>query len=334
MQFQAKKATKTQLKARLALDGPSGSGKTFTSLVAATVLAGETGRIVVIDTERGSASLYADKFNFDVVELPVDHRGFSPEVYVAAIKAMEEQGYDVIVVDSLSHAWEGQGGALELVDQAAARSKGNSYVAWRHVTPLHNKLVDTMLQSSCHIIVTMRSKMDYVQEKDGRGNTQIKKVGMAPIQRAGMEYEFTMVLDIDVDHKAIVSKTRCDTMADMVVTKPDNKFFEIFVNWLNDGEAAPVIQPKPAKPEVEMVPGTQVPTSEMSNNPDYTWPNLLKYAKKAYKVGEDEVKAALKEAGFTTYAPDKHIAARAVIDQKFRVIEEEVEPDFMKEPAE
>ncbi len=228
---------------------------------------------------------------------------------------MEEEGYDVIVIDSLSHAWEGKGGALELVDNAAARSKGNSYVAWRHVTPLHNKLVDTMLQSKCHIVATMRSKMDYVQEKDSRGNTQIKKVGMAPIQRAGMEYEFTMVIDMDVDHNAIVSKTRCDTMADMVVTKPDAKFFEIFTNWLNSGEAAPVIEPQPAKPAVETVPGTSIPTSEISNNPDYTWPNLLKYAKKTYKADEQAVKEVLKANGFTTFAPDKYIAARAVIDR-------------------
>jgi hypothetical protein len=300
--------------------------------VAASVLAGEAGRIVVIDTERGSASLYADKFDFDVVELPVDHRGFSPEVYVEAIQAMEKEGYDVIVLDSLSHAWEGQGGALELVDKAAAKSRGNSYVAWRHVTPLHNKLVDTMLQSPAHIVATMRSKMDYIQEKDKDGRTAIKKVGMAPIQRQGMEYEYTMVIDMDVDHRAIVSKTRCDTMADMVVTKPDAEFFNIFKNWLNSGDAPAPIQAKPAAPEVEMVPGTQVPTSEI--NPDYTWPNLLKYAKKTYKASEDQVKEALKAQGFTTYAPDKHVAARAVIDQAFRVVEEEEEPDFMKEPAE
>jgi len=332
MQFQARKATKTRLKARLALDGPSGSGKTYTSLVAASVLAGEGGRIVVIDTERGSASLYADKFDFDVVELPVDHRGFSPEVYVEAIKAMEKEGYDVIVLDSLSHAWEGQGGALELVDKAAAKSRGNSYVAWRHVTPLHNKLVDTMLQSPCHIVATMRSKMDYVQEKDSKGSTIIKKVGMAPIQRQGMEYEYTMVIDMDVDHRAIVSKTRCDTMADMVVTKPDEEFFKLFKNWLNSGDApAPKIK---AAPAVETVPGTTVPTSEMYDNPEYTWANLLKYAKKTYKVTEDQVKEALKAKGFTTYSKEQHVAARAVLDQAFQVTEEEVEPDFMKEPAE
>lgn len=330
MQFQAKKATKTQLKARLAIDGPSGSGKTYTALVAATALAGESGRIVVIDTERGSAKLYADKFNFDVVELPVDHRGFSPVVYVEAIKAMEAAGYNVIVIDSLSHAWEGEGGALEQVDQAAAKIRGNSYAAWRSVTPMHNKLVDSQLQSSAHIVATMRSKMDYIQEEKG-GSKTIRKVGMAPIQRAGMEYEYTMVIDMDVDHKAIVSKSRCDKLADLVVTKPDVKFFQMFVDWLNDGVEAPAYVPEPAKPEVEMVPGTQTPTSE--TNPEYTWANLLKYARKTYKADEQAVKDALKEKGFTTYSADKHIAARAVIDQKFQVVEAEVEPDFMQEPA-
>jgi energy-coupling factor transporter ATP-binding protein EcfA2 len=331
MQFQAKKATKTQLKARLAIDGPSGSGKTYTALVAATALAGESGRIVVIDTERGSAKLYADKFNFDVVELPVDHRGFSPVVYVEAIKAMEEAGYDVIVIDSLSHAWEGEGGALEQVDQAAAKIKGNSYAAWRSVTPMHNRLVDSQLQSQAHIVATMRSKMDYIQEEKG-GSKTIRKVGMAPIQRAGMEYEYTMVIDMDVDHKAIVSKSRCDTLADLVVTKPDAKFFQMFVDWLNDGVQAPAYVPATAKPEVEIVPGTQTPTSDI--NPDHTFPNLLKYAKKKYGADEDAVKQALKDGGFKTYSPKDHIAARAVIDQTFQKVEPEVEPDYLAEPAE
>jgi len=132
------------------------------------------------------------------------------------------------VIDSLSHAWEGEGGALSLVDQAVAASRsGNSYVAWRKVTPLHNKLVDAMLQSPAHIVCTMRSKMEYEQREEG-GKKQVVKVGMAPIQRAGMEYEFTMVADIDVDHRLIVSKSRMKELADRQMVKPDVKFFR---NW-------------------------------------------------------------------------------------------------------
>ena len=228
------KATKKRSKARVAIDGPSGSGKTYTSLIAATVLA-QGGKIAVIDTERGSASLYSDKFNFDVLEL-VDT--FSLQLYIDAIMAAEDAGYSVIVIDSLSHAWEGEGGALDMVDRAAKRSQsGNSYMAWKDVTPLQRKLVDTMLKSKSHIIATMRSKMDYVQEKDERtGKTTIRKVGMAPIQRQGMEYEFTIVADMDIDHNLMVSKSRCEVMADAVVNKPNEKFFETLLNWLNDGE--------------------------------------------------------------------------------------------------
>lgn len=247
MNVQFKKAVKQQLKARIALDGPSGSGKTYSALIAATVLAqGEP--IAVIDTERGSASLYADKFAFDVLEL----KTFDPRLYIEAIEAAEKAGYSVIVIDSLSHAWEGEGGALDLVDQAAKRQQGNSYTAWKDVTPIQRKLVDTMLQSSCHIIATMRSKMEYSQEKDEKtGKTTIRKVGMAPIQRQGMEYEFTVVGDMDIDHNLVISKTRCEPLTDVVVNRPGPALWEKFLAWLNSGEAAPAEEMKEeaTKPE-------------------------------------------------------------------------------------
>ncbi len=248
MSFTFEKATKRQLKLRLAIDGPSGSGKTYTALVAATAMLAEvqpdrqpgSGRIAVIDTERGSACLYSDQFDFDVLELDY----FSPEIYIDSIHAAEEQGYSVIVIDSLSHAWEGEGGALDLVDQATARKGGNAFAAWKEVTPLQRKLVETILRSPAHIVATMRSKMDYVMEKDDKGKTVIRKVGMAPIQRQGMEYEFTIVGDMDLDHNFNVTKSRCDLVADKVVRKPDAKFFKKILDWLNSGE--------PALPKVEI----------------------------------------------------------------------------------
>jgi hypothetical protein len=230
MQF--KKAVRTKLKARMAIDGPSGAGKTFTSLIAGTVFTGEGGNIAVIDTERGSASLYADQFDFDVLEL--DH--FDPLNYVEAIHAAQRAGYDVLIIDSLSHAWEGEGGALDQVDQNAARFKGNSFAAWRTVTPKHRKLVDTMLQSNMHIIATMRSKMEYMIEQDKQGKTQIQKVGLAPVQRSGIEYEFTWVIDMDIDHNAVVSKSRAEPLADIVENKPGIAFFQRFYDWLVIGE--------------------------------------------------------------------------------------------------
>lgn len=230
MQF--KKAVRKQLKARMAIDGPTGSGKTYTALTAATAFIGEKGKIAVLDTERGSASLYADCFDFDVLELDY----FDPLNYVEAIKAAEGSGYEVLVIDSLSHAWEGEGGALDQVDKNAARLKGNSYAAWRTVTPKHRKLVDSMLRSNLHIIATMRSKMEYLMEKEDNGKTQIRKVGLQPVQRSGIEYEFTWVIDMDLDHNAIVSKSRASELADLVEPKPSVKWFGKFYDWLVKGE--------------------------------------------------------------------------------------------------
>ncbi len=144
-----KKATKKDSKLRLGLMGPAGSGKTYTALAVAKHFGG---RVAVIDSEHGSASKYADLFDFDVLELA----SFSPNDYTNAIKAAE--GYDVLIIDSLSHAWSGKNGALELVDKAAARSKsGNSFAAWREVTPLHNQMVEAIMEAKLHLIATLRS---------------------------------------------------------------------------------------------------------------------------------------------------------------------------------
>lgn len=243
MGFTFKKATKSRAKLRLALIGPSGSGKTYSSLAIASGLGD---RIAVVDTEHGSASLYADEFGFDVLELT----SFSPSSYVDAIKAAESAGYDVVVIDSLSHAWFGKDGALEMVDAAQRRQKTpNSYTAWRDVTPAHNHLVDAIIQSPCHIVATMRAKTDFVQEKDERGKTTIRKVGLAPIQRDGLDYEFTVVGDMDLDHVLTITKSRCKAIADKVIKFPGKDVAATLLAWLNDGgepEKKPEIKPAAA----------------------------------------------------------------------------------------
>ena len=233
------KATKRQARLRMAIDGPSGSGKTYTALMAAFAIAGKGGRVAVIDTERGSASKYADRFPaYDVLELNT----FSPQTYTEAIKMAGESGYDLLIIDSLSHAWEGEGGAIDIVDRMAARnSGGNSYTAWREVTPLHRRMVDAMLQSPCHVIATMRSKMEYVLEPDSKGRMVPRKVGMAPIQRQGTEYEFDVVADMDIEHKLVVSKTRCPAIDGLVELKPTARWFAPLRDWLMDG--APATEP-------------------------------------------------------------------------------------------
>jgi hypothetical protein len=242
MVFQFKKATKQQARLRLALIGSSGSGKTYSALNIGQHL-GQS--IAVIDTERGSASKYAGLFAFDVLELDT----FSPLTYVEAIHAAEKGGYEVLVIDSLSHAWMGKEGALEQVDKAAKRStSNNSYTAWRDVTPMHNALIDAMLGSPCHIIVTMRAKTEYVMEENERGKKVPKKVGMAPVQRDGMEYEFDVVADMNQENDLVVSKSRCPAMTGQIISKPGKQVADLLNAWLSDGAPVTVTEPT-AQPE-------------------------------------------------------------------------------------
>lgn len=300
MQMQFQKATKKKSRLRLAIDGPSGSGKTFTALIAASALAGPTGKIAVIDTERGSASLYSDKFTFDVLELET----FSPQLYIDAINAAEAAGYSVIVIDSLSHAWEGEGGALDMVDKAAKRSQtANTFTAWKDVTPLQRKLVDAMLTCRSHIIVTMRSKTDYVieqVERNGRTVSVPRKIGLAPIQRSGMEYEFTVFADMTLEHDMMVTKTRYDGWADLVVNRPGPKVFEALIEWLNNGEdAPPPPKQKPAlegkKEEEKKENPSPEPTKSAPITPSNTAPEL--------RLKPDDLKEALLTRSKTMTGP-------------------------------
>ena len=211
-----KKAKRSLSKLRLAVQGPSGSGKTYGALMLAKGLGG---KIAVIDTERGSASLYADLKGmpeFDVLDLDAP---YTPEKYIEAIHAAEDEGYDVLIVDSMTHEWDGQGGCLELIDQIArAKYRGNTWSAWSELTPRHRRFVDAMLQSKCHIIATMRSKTETVQTENDKGKKVIQKLGMKAIQRDGMDYEFTVVFDLQSDgHFATVSKDRTALFNDPIV---------------------------------------------------------------------------------------------------------------------
>lgn len=201
-----KKAERKSAKLRAALCGTSGSGKTYSALLLARGLCGEAGKIAVIDTERGSASLYADVTDFDVAELAPP---YSPARYKSLITAAAKE-YDVLIIDSITHEWSGEGGVLEMHDKATAVEPGrNSYTAWKNVTPHHTALVDAILAAPCHIIATMRSKTAYEIQDNGKGKKAPVKIGTAPIQKEGMEYEFTLVLDVSVEgNVATASKDR------------------------------------------------------------------------------------------------------------------------------
>lgn len=227
-----KKAVKSTARLRLALIGPSGSGKTYTSLAIGSALLPPGKRMAVIDTEHGSASKYSDIFDFDVLEL----EDFDPRSYIWAIQEAEQAGYGVIVIDSLSHEWQGKGGVLEIVESARTRSKsGNSFAAWKDATPLHNQLIDKMIRCSGHLMATMRSKTEYVLQPTDRGGVAPVKVGMAPIQREGMDFEFDVVGEMDQLHRLIVTKSRCRHLDNQIIDKPGKNVADILDQWLNDG---------------------------------------------------------------------------------------------------
>lgn len=194
------------------------------------------GRIALVDTEHGSASKYADKFDFDTLEL----HSFNPQNYIDAITAAEEAGYGVLVIDSLSHAWAGKDGALELVDRAARKmTGGNSYVAWKDITPLQNAMIDKILGANLHVIATMRSKTEYAQEKDERGRTIIRKVGVEPVQRAQVEYEFDIVGVMDLSNTLLIEKSRMAELSGQVIEKPGGRLASQIEAWLSAGAERP-----------------------------------------------------------------------------------------------
>ena len=244
-----KKATRAKSRLRMALCGPAGSGKSYTALrfaFALKKLLEESEQrpisVAAIDTENGSISKYVGeseddlKWEFDVVDLQ-DH---SPSSYTQLIKLAGGAGYDILIVDSLSHAWTGTGGALDQVDRKKAAGKNAFTDGWREVTPLHNAMIDAIVGASCHVIATMRTKTEWVMETDARGKVVPRKIGLAPIQRAGMEYEFDIVCDIDQEtHTLTVTKSRCKAIDNAIITKPGFTFFVPVFSWLESGSDIP-----------------------------------------------------------------------------------------------
>lgn len=231
-------ASRKKAKLRLGVIGPSGSGKTMSSLLIAYGITGDWNKIGLVDTEHGSGELYAGSAvgeqqigDYQVLALQPP---YEPEKYIQAIKLAEAAGLECVILDSISHAWAGEGGLLDRHDKISKASKsGNSYTAWRDVTPVHNRFIDAMLSSPLHIIATMRSKTEYVQEESG-GKKVVRKVGMAPVQRDGMDYEFTVVMELTQDHIAVTSKDRTSLFDGKYFT-PSFETGSILKGWLETG---------------------------------------------------------------------------------------------------
>ena len=233
-----RKAERKQAKLRLALCGPAGSGKTYSALLIAQGLA-PGGKIALVDTEAGSGELYADMTAYDVELLSAP---YTPTRYIEIIDAAGASGYDVLVIDGLSHAWAGEGGILDLHDRAAAAIH-NSFAAWREVTPQHNALVEAILAAPLHVIVTMRTKTAYEVIDDGKGKKKPVKIGLAPVQRDGLEYEFTIVMDLSIErHIATATKDRT-RLFDGQHFVPTLETGETLREWLETG-ADPIAESK------------------------------------------------------------------------------------------
>ena len=273
--FIIRKASKERAKARILVTGPAGSGKTWTALHIAAALGGST---VIIDTEAGTSNKYAqiiDDFVFDVIELEAP---FDPERYVAAIKFCEDQGYTNIIVDSLTHAWNGEGGALEQVNQASQRYGGNSHYAWADVTPKHNALFQSILQSSANVIGTMRTKVEYTKQEIN-GRQTYKKTGTKVIQREETDYEFDVVLRMDVAHNGFVEKTRIPELDGLNVNKPGLDFGNQIKLLLSEG----------SDEQGEVVAEVKVFA--------HTKPGLVEWAADEHQIDQFAVRDALADAG-------------------------------------
>ena len=220
-----KKAQRESVKLKLALTGPSGSGKTLGAL---SLASGISSKIALIDTENASASLYADRFEFDTV---VMNPPYTIDKYCKAIRIAQDAGYEVLVIDSISHAWAGDGGLLAKKEALDSRNAKGTFTNWGTISKEHEQFKAMLLNCNIHLICTMRSKQDYVLEQNENGKSAPKKIGLAPIQREGMEYEFTTVFDLAMNHEAEASKDRT-SLFDGRIFKLTPKIGKDLMGWL------------------------------------------------------------------------------------------------------
>jgi hypothetical protein len=225
--MQLRKASRKQAKIRLGLSAISGGGKTYSAIIVAKGLVGDLSKVCIVDTENNSADLYAHLGDYNVLPLSAP---FTPERYIEAIRACEKAGMECIIIDSISHEWDGKGGCLEIVEQL-----GGKYQDWAKVTPRHQSFLEAIIYSSAHVITTVRRKQDYEMIKtDNR--VKIEKAGLKEITREGFEYELTINLNLDEKHNASASKDRTGLFMGKPSFVPSEKTGEIIRQWCESGE--------------------------------------------------------------------------------------------------
>lgn len=272
-EFVIEEAALVQGKAKIAFVGPTGAGKTLTALITAHEL-GE--RIVVVDTENGTSAKYAKVLGFPYKQVKITPP-YSIDKYVRVLEFLKDKA-DVVVVDSLSHGWQGEGGALEEAEQKSKELQGNKFAGWGPVTQKQNKLISTILNYPIHLIATMRMKMEYAQDVDDRGKKVVKKLGMGIVQRDSFEYEFDVIAEMDVSHYLRVTKTRCYELDGFSQEKPNGQLGRMVRDWLNTGEPAKFFS---------------------------TAQDLINQVMIDYNLDTDQAKEALKEAGLKSLPTDQ-----------------------------
>lgn len=224
-----RKATRQKAKIRLGLSAVSGGGKTYSAILIAKGLAkGDLSKVALIDTENGSGDLYANLGDYNVFTLEAP---FTPERYIQAIHECEEAGMEVIIVDSITHEWDGKGGVLEISNSMT----GNSYTNWAKITPRHNAFISAILQSNCHIITTVRRKQDYEMTTNSQGKLVPQKIGLKEVTRDGFEYELTVNLELDTRHNATSSKDRTGLFIDKPEFMPSEETGKMLLDWCELG---------------------------------------------------------------------------------------------------
>ena len=251
--FKIKKALREKIYVKIALMAASGGGKTYGSLRLAKGMAeeieketGKKAKILMANTEAKRGYYYADEFDYDIVDIDPPH---NPEKYVELIEFAVQEGYDILIIDSSSHEWEGKGGCLELHQQA-----GGTYQSWAKVTPRHNKFINAIADSPIHIIATMRGKDQYEMNKDEKGRATVQKLGVGAKQRDGFEYEFTCTFLIDQKtNTAEIQKDNThifDTEGPTILTENHGKKI---IQWANSGEGYTPIVRKPEEDIIDVV---------------------------------------------------------------------------------
>ncbi|WNH13854.1 AAA family ATPase [Thalassobellus suaedae] len=221
------KAQKQRVKLRIGISSPSGFGKSYSALLMAFGMTNDWSKIAVIDTENGSANLYAALGEYNTLNLEAP---YSPERYIEALKTCEKASMEVIIIDSITHEWNGKGGCLQIHEQLGGR-----FQDWSRVSPRHQAFIDAILASTCHVITTVRKKIDYSMDKDANGKTKVVKVGLKDITREGLDFEMTTCFEIINDnHLVIASKDRTNLFSGKPEFKITSGTGKLLVNWCNN----------------------------------------------------------------------------------------------------